>query len=92
MTVQPSLFSRVPAIQVTRAVPPVERKRLVRQARLLLERLRRGPITNREIVTELGILNGTGRVSDLRAAGYTVTVIERDYQTGRCLYALVSEP
>lgn len=93
MSVQPSLFSGAPdAIQVTRSLPKAERQRLSRQCVRLLNALRERPITNRAIVTELGILNGTGRISDLRAAGYDVRIIERDHATGRVVYALRSEP
>lgn len=46
---------------------------LSEQQRLLLGRLRRGPLTNVEAAVELRILNLTARVSELRQAGYVVT-------------------
>jgi hypothetical protein len=36
------------------------------QRHRLLERLKEGPVTNKEIVLGLGIFNSTGRCSDLR--------------------------
>ena len=68
------------------AVVPVERVRLSAQCRAILARLQRGPATNHELA---GLaLKYTGRLSDLRAAGYTVTVQSRDYATGRVVYQL----
>ncbi len=55
--------------------PSVDRRdeaRLSRQQARLLERLRRGPLTNVEGVVDLNILNLTARVSELRQAGYDV--------------------
>ena len=46
---------------------------LSEQQRLLLARLRRGPLTNVQAVTEMHVLNLTARVSELRQAGYVVT-------------------
>jgi hypothetical protein len=36
------------------------------QKHRLLERLKRGPVTNKEIVMKMGIFNSTGRCSDIR--------------------------
>jgi hypothetical protein len=41
-------------------------------ARLLAYLKRRGKITNLQAITELSILNGKGRVHDLRQAGYCI--------------------
>jgi hypothetical protein len=50
------------------------------------EGLHQGPATNRE---PAGLsLKYTSRLSDLRAAGYDVRVVERDYATGRTVYKL----
>lgn len=85
----PGMFSEAPAALVVPASPalaPVERRRLAGQNAAILERLERGPATRREL-TEIA-LNVTARVSELRAAGYDVRVVERDYATGRTVYAI----
>lgn len=65
---------------------PKEKPRLSRQCELILSRLREGPAKNTELVAIA--LKYTGRISDIRKAGYVVEVIERDYETGITLYAL----
>lgn len=63
-----------------------ERPRLTGQNAAILRRLERGPATNRELA---GIsLKYTSRISDLRAAGYVVQVVGRDYGTGETIYEL----
>lgn len=57
-----------------------------RQCQLILERLRAGSATNGELSTLA--LKYTSRVSDLRASGYDVKVIEYDRKSGRTVYAL----
>ena len=52
-------------------------------------RLQQGPATNVELAALA--LKYTSRLSDLRAAGYTITVTARDYATGRTVYRLVKE-
>ena len=51
-----------------------ERPRLTGQNLAILERLQRGPATNRELAQIS--LKYTSRVSDLRAAGYRVVVVK----------------
>jgi hypothetical protein len=63
-----------------------ERPRLTGQNATILERLRRGTATNRELA-EIA-LKYSGRISDLRAAGYNVQVVSRDYKTGLTMYEL----
>ena len=63
-----------------------EQTRLSNQSARILARLQVGPATNRELA-EIS-LKYTGRISDLRKAGYDVKVIERDHATGRTVYAL----
>lgn len=63
-----------------------ERRRLSAQCALILGRLQRGPVSNKELA---GIsLKYTGRISDLRQKGHDVRVIWRDRVTGESLYAL----
>ena len=77
----------LPPIRVNASVHAVEAPRLSRQCRLILERLRTGPATNRELS---GIaLKYTGRLSELRQAGYDVRVIQRDHESGLNTYRLV---
>lgn len=75
-----------PAIPVNASIPTVESPRLSRQCRLILDRLRAGNATNRELSAIS--LKYTGRVSDLRAAGYKIEVIGRNHDTGLNVYAL----
>jgi hypothetical protein len=66
--------------------PPEEARRLSGQCAAILARLHQGPATNRELA---GLsLKYTSRLSDLRAAGYDVRVVERDYASGRTVYRL----
>lgn len=44
-----------------------------RQTDLLLERLKRGPITPKEALRELGIMRLGARVYDLKKAGHTIS-------------------
>jgi uncharacterized protein YmfQ (DUF2313 family) len=65
---------------------PEEARRLSGQCAAILQRLHQGPATNRELA---GLsLKYTSRLSDLRAAGYDVRVVERDYASGRTVYRL----
>lgn len=66
-----------------------ERPRLTGQNQAILERLRRGPATNFELA-EIS-LKYTSRISDVRAAGYTVVVVDRDRATGRTMYELMQK-
>lgn len=62
--------------------------RLSSQSVAILERLRRGPASNRELS---GLaLKYTSRVSDIRAAGYTVECEDRG--GGLCFYTLKGKP
>lgn len=85
----PGMFSEAPAALVVPASPalaPVERRRLSGQNAAILARLQRGSASNHEL-SALS-LKYTSRISDLRAAGYDVRVIERDRATGKTWYAL----
>ncbi len=92
MNRQPSLFDQAESGAIMPRDPrviAVEAVRLSRQSREILDRLERGPATNKELA---GIaLKYTSRTSDLRLAGYDVRVIERDHKTGLAVYALFRE-
>lgn len=64
--------------------------RLSRQCRRILDLLRRGPASNRELAALS--LKYTGRISELRQAGYQIEVIQHDHATGLVLYDLTAEP
>ena len=67
------------------ALMSTETIRLSRQCQAILDRLRQGPATNRELA---GLcLKYTSRVSDLRKAGYDVQVVRHDRATGQTWYA-----
>ena len=69
---------------------PAEAARLSGQCKTILERLRQGRMTNKELSAIS--LKYTGRISDLRAAGYTVKCISRDHDSGVTVYELLGEP
>ena len=64
-----------------------ERPRLTGQNQEILERLQQGPATNFEL--NKIAMKYTSRISDLRAAGYNVVVVDRDRATGRTMYQLI---
>ena len=85
---QRELFQRTPDM-----LPPydasVERDaapRLSRQNAAILQRLRQGPASNTQLAAIA--LKYTSRISDLRAAGYDVRLIEQDRATGLTWYEL----
>jgi hypothetical protein len=53
----------------------------------LLERLRKGPINNSEIVRYYNILNYTGRISEMRQAGFNI--LASTIKRGLVMYQLV---
>ncbi len=61
----------------------------------LLAALRRGPVTNGQMLYALRIGNHTGRISELRRRlkrdGLTIAVTERDRQSGLTVYALARD-
>ena len=56
-------------------VEVADRPRLAGQNKRILERLKLGPATNRELAAMA--LKYTSRISDLRDAGYNIRVIEK---------------
>ena len=58
--------------------------RLSKQCLAILERLKRGRATNADLV--IIALKYTGRISDLRKAGYDIRVVDKD--AGTFTYAL----
>lgn len=54
------------------SVAAEDEQRLGKQQLRLLERLRRGPMTNVEAVVDLRVMNTTARISELRQAGYRI--------------------
>ena len=69
------------------SVAPQDEARLSKQCIRLLDRLRQGPMTNMQAVTELRILNLTARVSECRDAGYRIPAPKR-VDGGLFLYSL----
>lgn len=55
------------------SVDPRDEIRLGKQQQRILDRLRRGPMTNVEAVVDLRVMNTTARISELRQAGYEIT-------------------
>ena len=70
----------------TRAPHPKDRARLSPQCRRILERLKAGPATNAQLA-EIA-RKYTGRISEIRGAGYSVQCCNRDNTTGLCWYRL----
>jgi hypothetical protein len=65
---------------------PIETPRLGKQCRAILERLRQGPATNRELAAIS--LKYTGRISDLRKSGFDIPSPKQDRKSGLAVYEL----
>lgn len=88
--IQEKLFEQVPThVPASKAIAEPERKRLSGQNGKILERLKQGPATNDELARMAR--KYTSRISDLRAAGYTVVVSSRNRETGLNVYELKGE-
>lgn len=70
-------------------ITPAEKPRLSGQRQAILDRLRRGPATNKELA--MLSLKYTGRISDLRKSGYDVRLLSQDRATGVSVYVLEAE-
>jgi hypothetical protein len=83
---QPDLFTASPVIPTSPALPRADRVRLSRQNQLILQRLQQGPATN----DELSRISRkyTGRLSELRQAGYGVRCYAQDRASGLSWYRL----
>lgn len=75
-----------------RGGPPEERERLGGQQMLIVERLRRGPATNDELMMICRSRNLTARISTLRKNGVVIECFDHDRRTGVAWYRLISEP
>jgi hypothetical protein len=64
----------------------VEAVRLSNQTERIVERLREGPATARQLLVIA--LNYRARVSDARKGGHDIRVVKRDYGKGKTQYAL----
>lgn len=85
----PSLFGTQDAyggfVPCDQSVSSVSTPRLSNQCQRILERLQKGSATNRELA-EIS-LKYTGRISDLRSAGYLIRC-EENKRTGISVYRL----
>jgi hypothetical protein len=72
--------------KIRSGAPREERSRISRQCKEILERLRQGPATNGELVRFA--LKYTGRISELRQAGYKIKASVRNHETGEVTYVL----
>jgi hypothetical protein len=82
---QPALdFTALPID--THCLHPQEIVRLTGQTARIVARLEEGPASNRELA-QLA-LKYTSRISDAKAAGWDIRIIERDHATGRVVYQL----
>lgn len=86
---QPDLFSGRPVVPASPTLPPSTRRRLSRQNAAILARLERGPATNDELSRIAR--KYTGRLSELRKAGYNVRPVEQNHATGLVVYRLVPD-
>lgn len=65
---------------------PVEQKRLSRQTQAIVDRLRQGPATNKELAA---ITHRFGaRIHDAKGVGFDIHVQSHDHKTGVVVYAL----
>ena len=70
--------------------PWADRPRLSKQCQAILDRLRQGPTSNRVLATLA--LKYTGRLSELRRAGYPIGIRSQDHATGLVVYELRGDP
>jgi hypothetical protein len=82
----PTLFDQTPIPPLDPRISSVEAPRLSRQCHAILDRLRRGRATNRELVAIA--INHTGRISECRRVGHDIRVVDEDRKTGYAQYAL----
>ena len=83
-------FSQRDMVQPTDPnVTAPEKPRLKGQSARILERLRQGRASNREL-SEIA-LKYTSRISDIRAAGFTIELVDRDTESGLTWYELKGE-
>lgn len=82
----PDAYGGFTAADVNSSAPDESVPRLARQARQILERLRQGTATNRELC-DIG-LKYNARISELRQAGHDVRCVEHDHTTGVAVYQL----
>jgi hypothetical protein len=82
----PAELSQYGSIPLNSTVPPAAVPRLTRQCQMILDRLRRGRVGLRDILTIA--TNHTARVSELRKAGYDVRCVVHHHKTGQTVYAL----
>lgn len=73
-------------IRLNPSVDAREAPRLSRQCLAILDRLRLGRVSNDELSRIAR--KYTGRISEIRQAGYPVEVVERHWDTGLVWYAL----
>lgn len=83
---QGDLFTARPVVRASPTLDVRERRRLSRQNAAILARLQQGPCTNDELSRIAR--KYTGRLSELRKAGYVVRPISQDHATGLVVYAL----
>ncbi len=90
--VQHDLFSGEPVKQelpIHVGVEPKERPRLKKQAEDILQRLKRGPVSNRELSRHYA-LNYQARICELRKH-FDIRIVKRSAKTGLVIYELVGE-
>lgn len=63
----------MPLFDAVKRAPAADQKRLNGQCLIILDRLRQGPATNEKLWELSKARNLSGRISDLRAAGYSIT-------------------
>lgn len=80
----PAAPRRVPIIDKT--VTKEEAQRLHGQCERILDRLRKGAATNDDLAKIAR--KYTSRISDIRKAGYEISIISRDHASGLVVYRL----
>lgn len=71
-------------VRCSAAVPAEAKGRLSQQAQRILDRLQRGPATNKELAGMS--LKYTSRLSDIRKAGYTIVCFGLNHKKGTAWY------
>ncbi len=69
---------------------PDEIRRLTGQSFRIVERLRKGPATNDELIQIARKF--CARITDLRKKGYVILAYRKEFKTGLCYYYMFQEP
>jgi hypothetical protein len=88
---QQTLFDAEPPQEAARGPGGRRQMDVDNQRARIVERLRKGPATNLELATTIGLRFGA-RLKELRDAGYRIRSVCESHEDGRWRYELEGEP